>query len=65
MTWQVIKDPGQSVIHILPLHDLGVHTESVNCFCEPEIKIIEDGSRDLLVHNLLWNLEDDALARAK
>lgn len=63
MTWQVIRDPGQSVIHILPISDLGFHTETLECFCEPRLEIVENGSRDLLIHNLLWDAEDESLAR--
>lgn len=62
--WKVVKDPGQDVIHILPMRDLGSHTESESCLCEPQREIVEGGSRDLLIHDLLWDADDETLARA-
>ena len=50
MSWQVVANPGQCVVHIIPLGDFEPHDETLSCRCEPQIKPVEDGGRDLAVH---------------
>ncbi len=57
MAWMAVKNPGQDVIHIIPLRDFEAHDESGDCRCGPSVESVEGGGCDLLIHEPY----DDAL----
>jgi len=50
MPWRVVRNPSDDFVHIIPIGDFEPHDESSDCRCEPVMRRVEDGARDLLVH---------------
>ncbi len=50
MAWQVVKNPDQNVVHIIPLGDFEPHDEAATCRCGPKRVEVENGACDLLLH---------------
>ena len=50
MTWRVVRNPNDDFVHIIPVGDFEPHDENSECRCEPVQKPVDDGARDLLVH---------------
>lgn len=38
------------IIHTWPIHDAGVHIESILCDCKPTVEEFENGSKHVLHH---------------